>query len=86
MKRTRYWFVAVLAHAMLAVCAFWVAQHIAKVRAHGWFASLGLTGASQVAVFVTFAGLALVYFMQIRLVLLVVSLWRDWLGRSRTRN
>jgi hypothetical protein len=79
----RYWLTALFAHFMLGICVLWMIQHVHKVYAHGWFAAMGLNGASTPLAVATVVGLGIVYVIQIRLALAVVGLWRDW-SRGRT--
>jgi hypothetical protein len=71
---------------MLGISALWVFQHVAKVSAHGWLASMGMTGASTGMATATFIGLVLVYVIQVRLAMAVFGLWRDWLRGPDSQN
>jgi hypothetical protein len=72
-------------HVALGISVLWIIQHVAKVYAYGWFASPGLNGASTAMIVTTFVGLGVVYFILLRVVMVVVGPWRDWF-RGRTSN
>lgn len=87
MRSMRFWFMMLACHVMLGISSLWIIQHVAKVYAHGWLASMDLSGASIALVIATFLGLFLVYVIQIRFAMAAVRLWRAWYqGRTSKSN
>ena len=79
----KFWRVLAL-HLALAICVLWTVQHVAKLRAYGWTASMGLTDRSQLHVVATIAALVFGYLVQLRLVWMVARLWKYWYQSRRS--
>lgn len=73
----RFWLAFAFAHVMLVVSILWNVQHVTKVNAYGWFAAMGLNGASTRHIVMTFAVLAVVYVLQLTLLVKLIRAWRD---------
>jgi hypothetical protein len=80
-----FWLRALVLHLALAIYVLWTVQHVTKLRAYGWTASMGLTDKSQLFVAATIIALGIVYFMQIRVAWMVARLWKYWY-QSRSSN
>jgi hypothetical protein len=50
----RFWVAMAVGHLLLAISVLWMMQHVAKVYAYGWVASMGLYGASPLMTVLTF--------------------------------
>lgn len=82
----RFWLKMLALHLMLIWCVLWNVQHVAKAARYGWFATMGLNGASMPLVVATVLTFGLWCFLQLILARLAVVGWHSWFREAGTRR